>query len=76
MGTDPKAASQIQSKKADDDSILHLALHLLAQKTDLHEEIRSRLKTVFSLALASDPCCRPASMEILVKTLLGSSEEV
>jgi serine/threonine protein kinase len=76
MGTDPNAVSQIQSKKADDDSILQLALHLLVQKTDLHEEIRSRLRTVFSLALASDPCRRPASMEIFVKTMLGSSEDV
>lgn len=75
MGIDPDAVSQIQSKKADDDSILQLALNLLVQKTDLPEEIRSQLKTVFSLSLAHDPCRRPASMEILVKEMLSSPEE-
>ena len=75
MGTDFDAVSRIQSKKTNGDSILQLALHLLVQKTDLDDNIRSQLTTVFTLALAYDPGKRPESMEIFVKILLGSSEE-
>ncbi len=76
MGTDPDAVSLFQSKKTKDNSILQLSLHFLDRSIDLDDDIRSRLRTVFTLALANDPGNRPASMEILVKTLLGSSEEL
>jgi serine/threonine protein kinase len=63
----PDATSRIQVLKGSGDDLLTYALRLLERRSDLEHGLRARLRQGLTLALASSPKERSASMEPFIE---------
>jgi serine/threonine protein kinase len=60
---DTEIVTKVQALKRSDDSLLTCAQRLVEQNASFGDDIRSRLRQAFTLALAADPNKRPSNMD-------------